>query len=270
VRPDLGHPERLKPVDRCTEADRLGDLRRSRLELPGQIGPRRLVGGDRPDHVPATDERRHLLEQRAAAMQHADAGGPVGLVPGPGVEVCVDRLQVDRHLRDRLSAVDDDNGTGGMRPPDHLGNRIDRPDHVRNVDQRNQLWLASEQDIERIEVEVAVIEHRHVRDLGLAVLTEDLPGHDVRVVLHLGEHDQVPTGDIHSPPRVRDEVDRGRGVGGEHGLLRRRSQPRGDPLARTFVQVGGLDGQRIHPAVDRRARLRVVTSHRVDHRLRRL
>ena len=63
-----------------------------------------------------------------AAVQDADAGRPVGLVPGPGVEVGVDRAEVDRQLRHGLRAVDDDDRAGGVRAADDLVDRVDRPE----------------------------------------------------------------------------------------------------------------------------------------------
>jgi hypothetical protein len=270
VRPHLLHPERAQPVDRRAEPDRLGDLRGTRLELPGQIGPGRLIRGNGADHVTAADERRHLLEQCPAAVKDADPCRAVGLVAGPGVEVGVDRRQVHRHLWDRLGSVDQHHGAHRVGTPDYLGDRVNGPDHVRDVHERDQLRLACEKRVERLEVDVPVVQDRYVGELRIAVLAEDLPGNDVRVVLHLGEHHQVVTRDVHPAPGVRDEVDRGGRVRGEDRLLWRRSQPRGDPLTGALVEVGRLDGQRIDPTVDRRARLRVVAGHRVDDRLRRL
>jgi len=130
VRTYLLDPERLQPVDRDSEPDRLRDLRRAGLKLPRQLGPGRLVGGNRADHVTATDERRHLLEQRPAAVEHADTGGTVGLVAGPGVEVGIDRAQVDRDLRDRLGAIDHDDGSRLVRPSHDLLDGVDRAQHV--------------------------------------------------------------------------------------------------------------------------------------------
>jgi hypothetical protein len=80
--------------------------------------------------VTAADERRHLLEQRPAAVEHADAGGAVGLVAGPGVEVGVDRAQVDRDLRDRLGAVDHHDGSHRMGSTHDLLDGVDRAQHV--------------------------------------------------------------------------------------------------------------------------------------------
>ena len=225
---------------------------------------------DGADHVAAADERRHLLEQLAPAVQHPDPGRPVGLVPGPGVEVDVELAEIHRHLRHRLGAVDEHQRARRVRAARDLRDRVDRPEHVRDVDHADQLRLALEQRVERVEVELAVVQHRHVRELGLPVLAEDLPRDDVRVVLHLGQHDEVAALTFCRPQRVRDEVDRGGRVGGEDRLLGRRAEPLGDPLARALVQVGRLDRERVDAAVDRRPVLGVVPGHRIDHRLRRL
>ena len=48
------------------------------------------VGADALDHVAAADERPHLLEQLAAAVEHADPGRAVAFVAGPGEEVGVE------------------------------------------------------------------------------------------------------------------------------------------------------------------------------------
>jgi hypothetical protein len=267
---DLLDPERLDPVDRRPQPDRLGDLRGAGLELPRQVGPRRLVRRDGANHVPAADERRHLLEQLTPPVEHADPGWAVCLMPGPGVEVDVERRQLHRQLRDRLRPVDDHDRPGRVGAARDLGDRIDRSQHVRDVDDADQLRPALEQLVERVEIELAVVEHRDVGELGLAVLAQQLPRDDVRVVLHLGQHDQVAAIDVLATPAVRDEVQRRGRVGGEDRLLGGRVQPRRGPRASAFVQVCRLDGERVHPAVDRRPRLGVVPRHRVDHRLRRL
>jgi hypothetical protein len=145
VRANLLDSQRADPIDRRAKPDRLGDLRGPGFELPGQVGPRRFVGGNGPNHVTAPDERRHLLEQLAPAVQHTDSGGAIGLVPGPGVEVRVDRAELDRHLGDRLSPVDDQHCSGRVRHARDLRDGIDRPEHVRDVDDADQLWAAGEQ-----------------------------------------------------------------------------------------------------------------------------
>ena len=68
------HADALQEVDRGAEADGLGDVRRAGLELRRALRPARLLDGDRGDHVPAGEERRHGVQQLGAAVQDADAG----------------------------------------------------------------------------------------------------------------------------------------------------------------------------------------------------
>ncbi len=267
---DVRHPDRPQPVDRDPEPDRLGDLRGPGLELPWQVGPGRLVGRHRADHVAAADERWHVLQELMPAVQHADPGRPVGLVAGPRVEIDIERAQVHRHLRHRLGAVDEHDGAGCMGPSRDLRHRVDRAEHVRDVHEPHERRPALQQHVQSLQVELAVAEHRHVGELGLAVLAEQLPGDDVGVMLHLGQHDEVAPLHVLATPRIGDQVDGGGRIGGEDGLLGSRPEPVRDPRPRPLVQIRGLDRERIHAAMDRRSRLGVVAGHRIDHRLRRL
>ena len=64
---DAVHPELVQVLGRDAQPDRGGDVRRARLELPGdvvELGPAQL---DLADHVAAGEERRHRLEQLAPA-----------------------------------------------------------------------------------------------------------------------------------------------------------------------------------------------------------
>ena len=179
MRANLLDPDCPDPIDRRPQSDRLGDLRCPGLELPRQVGPRRFIGSDGADHVTAADERRHLLQQHPAPVKHADPGRAVGLVAGPRVEVSVELAQVDRQLWHRLGAVDQHDRTGVMGAPGDLGDRVDRPDDVGHVNHSHELWTARQQRVVCIEVELPIGEHRHVREFGAAVLTEQLPRDDV-------------------------------------------------------------------------------------------
>ena len=78
-----------------------------------------------------------------APVQHADAGRPERLVPGPAVEVGAERAHVDRHLRHRLRAVDERHRAGRARARGHLGDRVDRAEHVGDVREGDQLDVAA-------------------------------------------------------------------------------------------------------------------------------
>ena len=56
--------------------------------------------------------------------------------------------------------------------------------------------------------------------MGAALVREHLPGHDVRVVLHLGDHDLVAGADVGAAPALRDQVDALGGATDEDELVR--------------------------------------------------
>ena len=268
VLPHGVHPEPGQVVDGGAEADRLGDRHGARLEARGRLGELGLVVADAGDHVPAAEERRHRLEQLAAAVQHADAGRPVGLVTGPGVEVGAERGDVDRQVRDGLRAVDQHERAGGVRELGDLGDRVDRAEHVGDVADREQLRPAREQVAERLHVEQARVGDRHVGQLRALLGAQQLPRHEVGVVLHLRDDHEVAGADVGAAPAVGDEVDRLGRVAREDRLAGRGAGERRDALARALVGLGRARGQRVHAAVDRRAVLGVVLVHRLDHRPR--
>ena len=80
VAPDIGHVEPIQVVDGDTERDRVGNIRRSSVELLGQGRPGGAILVNLTDHAAAAEEWRHRLEQLAAAPESADAGWPEHLV----------------------------------------------------------------------------------------------------------------------------------------------------------------------------------------------
>src|SRR5204863_7166589 len=71
---DIRKAERAEPLERCTEADRIGDAPGSRFEASGWWLVRRLLEGDVRDHVSAALPRRHRLKDISLAVHDADAG----------------------------------------------------------------------------------------------------------------------------------------------------------------------------------------------------
>src|SRR3954447_16348612 len=84
---NVGHPEIFEEVDRGVQPDRLGDRWRTGLELGRQLGRGETVETNVEDHVAATEERWHRLEQCLAAPQHTDARRPDHLVAAERDEV---------------------------------------------------------------------------------------------------------------------------------------------------------------------------------------
>ena len=193
-------------------------------------------------------------------------GGPQRLVAGPGVEVGADVVHPHGHLRHGLGGVDQRHGAGGASAVHDLLDRVDRAEHVRHVRDRHELDPAlGEHRVELVERELAGLVDAQVAQLGPGLLAEELPGDDVRVVLHVGDEHLVALAHVLPAPRVGDQVDRLGHVAGEDRGGGLPTDERGDPLARPLEQVGGLAGKRIDAAVDVRVRVAVVGVDRSDH-----
>ena len=201
-------------------------------------------------------------------MQHADARGPERLVARPGVEVRADRLHVDGHLRHRLGAIDQRHRAGGARLRDHLHHGVDRAEHVGHVRERHQRDVsARELCPQRLQRELAALVHLEVAQRGLALAAEDLPGHEVGVVLHLGDQHGVAAVHVGAAPRVGDEVDRLGDVLGEDRARRLGAGERRDAAARGVVGGVCLLRERVHAAVDVGVVQPQMVGERLDHGL---
>src|SRR5437867_4163809 len=72
-----------------------------------------------------------------------------------------------------------------------------------------------------LELQLAARGDRNEAQLDPAFGLEKLPRHQVRVVLHLGEHDRVARGELRAAPRMGDQVERLGAVAREDALARR-------------------------------------------------
>ena len=101
------------------------------------------------------------------------------------------RLHVDRQVRHGLGAVHDGRDAARARGGDELGDRQHRAEGVRDVRQRDEARARAEQPQVRLEVDDAAAVDRHDADPRAGLRREQLPGHDVRVVLELRDDDLV-------------------------------------------------------------------------------
>ena len=181
------------------------------------------------------------------------------------VEVAADRLDVDRHVRHGLGAVDQHERAGRVGHLGHLADRVDRAERVRDVGERDELRLEPEQHLEHVEAQDPVVGDRDELEVAVLLLDEELPRDEVGVVLHLGQDDRVAAGDVAAAPRVRDEVDRLGRVAGEDDLVAvGRVDEAGDLDAGRLVLGRRLLADRVDPAMDVGVVLAVVVGDGVD------
>ncbi len=190
---------RVEPADRGSETNSLSDRGRTGLEPLRRRRELHLVVGDLGDHVAATEQRLGLQQPIALAVQHADAGRAIGLVPGPDVEVRVDRAHVDRDLRHGLRSVDHRDDAVSARLGHDLGNRVDRAQHVRHVGQRQQASTGQERR-HRLAVEPPIVQDGHLDELGTDLLGQAPPRHEVRVMLHPRDENPIPCPHVRLAP----------------------------------------------------------------------
>ncbi len=217
-------PRSIEVLGRDAQPDRVGDGRRARLELPGDLVELAAPQVDLADHLAA---RRNGGIASSSSRRAQSAPEPIGaehLVAAERVEVAAERLDVDRHVRHGLRPVDQHERPGGVRHLDHLADRVDRAERVRDVGERDELRLQAQEHLEDVEPEHAVVGDRDELEVAVLLLDEELPRDEVGVVLHLGQDDRVAAADVAPAPRVRDEVDRLGRVAREDDLVRCRGR----------------------------------------------
>lgn len=145
--------------------------------------------------------------------------GSVQLVSGEGEEVDLFADDVDRHVGDVLSAVDEDLRTDRFGPAGDLGNRRDGAEDVGHTGDGDDLRFLAQDLVEAIQVELAVVGEGDEAEDRAGGLCDPLPGDEVGVVLHLVDEDLITGLEELAAPAVGDDVDRHRGAGGESDLL---------------------------------------------------
>ena len=86
---------------------------------------------------------------------------------------------------------------------------------------------------------------------GTSALREQLPGHNVGVVLHLADEDDITGTEIGPTPTVCHEVDSLGGVSGEYDFTCAMGiEKKSHPTAGALELVRGLLAELIHAAVD--------------------
>ena len=199
----------------------------------------------------------------ARAPQRADPARPAHLVRREREEVAAERLHVDRAVRRGLRRVDDHDRAVLVRPRGQLLDGVDRAERVRDEVVRDDLDVAlaaissSASSWSSPASSIGI-----TRKLGAGPLGDVLPGDEVRVVLELGDDDEVARAEVVEPPGVGDEVERlGRAAREDDLARRRRVDERAHLLAGALVAGGRALGELVDAAVHVRVRGLVEVAH---------
>ena len=102
--------------------------------------------------------------------------------------------------------------------------------------------------VHRVEIEFAVGRDVGHADDGAATFGDQLPWHDVGVVLHAGQQDHIALAQRRQGMAVGDQVDRLGRAGREHQFVGAHVDEGGQSCPCSFVGIGRFHAQRMHGA----------------------
>ncbi len=128
-----------------------------------------------------------------------------------------------------------------------------------------QLDLRGHRRAQRIQIECAVRRDLGHADGGAGTLRDQLPRHNVGVVLHARDQDHVTGLQPRQRPRVGHQVDGEGGAAAQHQVAGAHVEEACQRVACAFVGVGGFASQCMHRAADVGVVAAVELVHRADH-----
>jgi len=190
-------------------------------------------------------------------------------MPGKGEKIAVDRLHIDRCVAGALGGIHHGDHPCGTGTGANLGDRVDCAHRVGNMREREQPGTG-ELLVEPLQIKLPVV----AGDLDEVEFCADpvgqnLPRHEVAVVLHLGEQNRVALAQLVERPSVGDEVQPLGGAARENNFLAGAGvEVVSDSLARALVRLGGAVAQLVDATVHVGVIMLVVAANRIDDLMR--
>src|SRR6185437_16720270 len=107
-------------------------------------------------------------------------------------KVGVERLNVDREVDRALSAVDEHLSSVFVSELDHVPNGVDGSQHIGKMGEADDAGAGGKQRGVSLEEKLPFLIHRDDFQGSAFLLTEELPGDDICVVLHGGDENFIP------------------------------------------------------------------------------
>ena len=169
-------------------------------------------------------------------------------------------------MRRGLRAIHQHHGARRVRLGDHFLDRIDRAERVRDMAHGQDLGALRQQCRKLILLELTGIVDRHHFDDGAGLRGDQLPRHDVRVVLEPGQQDLIAGLQCGAAVTLRHQVDAVGGPLGQHDRAHvGRVEERRRLGSAAFIERGGAFAQQVRRAMNIGVGVAVVIVHRLQH-----
>ena len=170
------------------------------------------------DHLATTQEGGHRLQQGFRGPEKAHAGGAAELVGRPDKKINTESAHIQRLMRQALTSIEEHFRALLPGQGHHLRNGIAAAEGVADVHQCNQPGALVELGAQILQIQAAGFSETHMAQHTTGALRQQLPGHQVAVVLHHGEEHFIALAEIGISPGASHKVDRLTGIAREDDL----------------------------------------------------
>ena len=185
---------------------------------------------------------------------------------GESEEVGPEGLDVHRRVRNQLGAVDQDHRPHLASQAGDLVHRWHGAQHVGHSRYRHHLDPLVEPFASTFHIEPETVCQLHVAQFRPGVAGDDVPGHDIGVMLHHAGQDPITRLEVVEAPSVREQVHRRGGAAGEDDLLVGRCvQEDSHLVAGRLVGLGGLVREGVGAPMDVGIGVAVDVPHRIEN-----
>ena len=141
----------------------------------------------RQNHIAAALEWLHAFEQIGLAIEYTNAGRAAQLMPRKGIEIAVEILYIDSHVRYRLRTINQHRDATRMRERNHGFDRIDSTECVRHMHHTDEFRALIKQLLILVDKKFTCIVDWNDTNSCTFLFRQHLPGHYVRMVLKRGQ-----------------------------------------------------------------------------------
>ena len=259
---------RINPFDGFAETDDFGNHGRTCFKAGGNIGVSRLFEGHVLDHLAAAVPGGHTVENIVLAVEYAYACRAVHFVTAEGEKIAVELLHVNLDVAGTLGGINQNFGLRGELADgrDNFCNGVHGTDGIAHVGDSHHLGACVQKFGELAQVQIAVVQNRDDLDLGALHFGDNLPAHDVGVMLESANQNFVACFEELATVTPRHQIDAFGGAAGEYDFVFGFGVDElGHVLAGGFECFGGAGAQAVYAALYGTVVLAVKVVHDVDH-----